>query len=151
MKKRPYAARTSFSLPPELLVELDEVTRVMGYQERSRTLQTAIRNLVGESRVVKDVEAYATGAVVVLYDHSKRGIDGMITDVGHHFGRLIVSTLHVHMEGPHCLNTIVVHGKIGKLTDLERHLRELPGVVQVKATYVFTGPARPPGSGSELG
>jgi len=142
-----YSTRTSFSLPPELLRQLDEVTKSMGYQQRSRTIQTAVRNLVGETRVSREANAFATGAVVILYDHSKRGIDGMITDVGHHFGRLIVSTLHIHLEGPNCMNTIVVQGKIGKIVELEQHLRRLPGVIQIKVAYVLTGPhqaLRPP-------
>ncbi|HEV2139296.1 MAG TPA: hypothetical protein VGR53_10695 [Nitrososphaerales archaeon] len=142
-----YSTRTSFSLPPGLLRELDDVTESMGYQQRSRTLQTAVRNLIGETKVSREANALATGAVVILYDHSKRGIDAMITDVGHHFGRLIMSTLHIHLEGPNCMNTIVVQGKIGNILELERHLRRLPGVVQIKVAYVLTGPnnhLRPP-------
>jgi CopG family nickel-responsive transcriptional regulator len=136
--KKEYAARTSFSLPPKLLKELDEVTEVMGYSERSRALQTAIRNLVDESRITKDASALATGAVVVLYDHTKRGIDGMITNTGDHFGRLIVSTLHIHLDDPDCLNIIAVKGSMGKITELGQHLRKLPGVTQVKVTCVLT-------------
>lgn len=139
---REYSARTSFSLPPKLLKELDEVTKAMGYGERSRTIQTAIRNLVDESRTSRDADAYATGAVVMLYDHTKRGIDGMITNVGHHFGRLIVSTLHIHLEDPNCLNIIVIQGKIGRIVELEHHLRKLTGVAQVKVAYVLTESAR---------
>ena len=113
--KKEHAARTSFSLPPKLLQELDEVAKVIGYEERSRALQAAIRNLVDESRIARDVNANATGAVIILYDHTKRGIDGMITSTGHHFGRLIVSTLHIHLDDPNCLNIIAVQGKIGKI------------------------------------
>jgi len=136
--KKEYAARTSFSLPPKLLRELDEVTRVMGYEERSRAIQTSIRNLVDESRTARDVDAQATGAVIMLYDHTKRGIDGLITNTGHHFGRLIVSTLHIHLEDPNCLNIIAVQGRIGKMVELEQHLRKLPGATQVKVAYVLT-------------
>jgi CopG family nickel-responsive transcriptional regulator len=140
--RKEYSTRTSFSLPPGLLQELDDVTEAMGYQQRSRTIQTAVRNLVGESKASRDVNAYAIGTVVMLYDHTRGGIDGMITKVGHHFGKLIVSTLHVHLEGPNCLNAIVVQGSIGKIVELEQHLRKLPGVSQIKVAYLLTGPAR---------
>lgn len=141
--RKEYAARTSFSLPPKLLRELDEVTQVMGYAERSRALQTAIRNLVDESRTARDTSALATGAVVVLYDHTKRGIDGMITNTGDHFGRLIVSTLHIHLDDPNCLNIIAVQGSMGRITELGQHLRKLPGVTQVKVTCVLTESPKP--------
>lgn len=141
--KKEYVARTSFSLPPKLLQELDEVAKVMGYEERSRALQTAIRNLVDESRTARDTSANATGAVIILYDHTKKGIDGMITNTGHHFGRLIVSTLHVHLEDPNCLNIIAVQGRIGRILELEQYLRKLAGVTVVKVAYVLTEPAKP--------
>jgi CopG family transcriptional regulator, nickel-responsive regulator len=144
--RKEYSARTSFTLPPKLLEELDEATAAMGYQQRSRAIQTAVRSLVTDWRASKDAEAMATGAVVMMYDHRKRGVDSMITEVGHHFGRLIVSTLHVHLDGPNCLNTVVVQGRIGKIVELEQHLRNLPGVIQVKVAYVLTGEKTTPGS-----
>jgi len=114
----------------------------MGYGERSRTIQTVIRNLVDESRISRDADAYATGVVVMLYVHTKRGLDGMITNVGHHFGRLIVSTLHIHLEDPSCLNIIVIQGRIGKIVELEHHLRGLAGIIKVKVSYVLTEAAK---------
>lgn len=141
--RKEHAARTSFSLPPQLLQEFDEISKVIGYGERSRALQTAIRNLIDESRTGRDEDASATGAIILLYDHTKRGIDGMITNTGHHFGRLIVSTLHLHLEDPNCLNIMAVQGKIGKIMQLEQHLRKLAGVTQVKVAYVLTESPKP--------
>jgi CopG family nickel-responsive transcriptional regulator len=138
MKER--STRTSFSLPPKLLQDLDDVTSLLGFEERSKTIQTAIRNLVDQSRISNDPDAYATGTILLLYDHTIRRIDEMITEAGHHFGRLIVSTLHVHLEDPNCLNVIVVRGKIKKILELEQHLRKLRGITQLKFSYVLTKP-----------
>ena len=41
-------SRISFSLQPKLREEFDEVSRLMGYDERSKALQIAIRNLIGD-------------------------------------------------------------------------------------------------------
>src|SRR5262249_13220733 len=131
MSRKEHYARTSFSLPPKLLHDLDEVTRELGFVERSRALQTAIRNLVEQSRIAKAEDAYATGTILLLYDHEKRNIDEGITDVGHQFGRLIVSSLHVHLEDSKCLNIVVVRGKVKKILELEQHLRELGGIIQI--------------------
>ena len=133
MKER--SARTSFSLPPTLLQELDEVTRTMGFGERSRALQTAIRSLVQESRASDNPEASATGTVQVIYDHTRRNIDEEITAIGHRFGPLIVSTLHVHLDDPNCLSIIVVRGKVGQVVELEQQMRKLSGITLLKVSY----------------
>ena len=67
--KKEYSTRASFSLPPQLLKELGEVTKVMGYGERSRTIQMAIRNLITESKLSANDEALAIGAIIVLAIH----------------------------------------------------------------------------------
>jgi len=137
MSTKEHYARTSFSLPPRLLQDLDEVTRELGFGERSRALQTAIRNLVEQSRITKDAGAYATGTILLLYDHEKRKVDEGITDVGHQFGRLIVSSLHVHLEDSKCLIIVVVRGKLKRILELEQHLRELGGIIQIKSSFVL--------------
>lgn len=140
IRMKDYSTRTSFSLPPKLLRDLDQVTRTMGFGERSKAIQTAVRNLVDQSRISSDPDALATGTIVLLYDHTKRRIDEMITEAGHHFGRLVVSTLHVHLEDPNCLNVVVVRGKVRTILELEQHFRKLRGITQLKFSYVLTKP-----------
>jgi len=131
-----YSARTSFSLPPKLLEELDEVTKVMGYEDRSRTIQMAIRNLITETEVSTKGDALAVGTIIVLYNHEKRGIDEKLNDVGHHFIKSIVSSLHVHLDREQCLSIIVARCEVRTMLMLERHLRGIAGITQMKFNYV---------------
>ena len=133
------SAKTSFSLPPKLLADLDDLTNNMGYRERSKTLQVAIRAFVDQSRVAGSPNAYATGTILVLFDHTKRSVE-MITQFIHQFGALVISTLHVHLPEPNYLYVMVVRGKIADIVDLERHLRKLDGINQLKVSYVMTEP-----------
>jgi len=133
------SAKTSFSLPPKLLADLDDLTSNMGYRERSKTLQVAIRAFVDQSRVAGSPNAYATGTILVLFDHTKRSVE-MITQFIHQFGALVISTLHVHLPEPNYLYVMVVRGKIADIVDLERHLRKLDGINQLKVSYVMTEP-----------
>lgn len=130
------SARTSFSLPPKLLQELDEVTRVMGYEERSRTIQMAIRNLITESELSTRGDALAVGTIIVLYNHEKIGIEEKLNDVGHDFIKSIVSSLHVHLDKEQCLSIIVAKCEMKTMLTLEKHLRGIAGITQLKFSYV---------------
>lgn len=131
-----YSTRTSFSLPPKLLRELDEVTKAMGYEERSRTIQMAIRNLINESQISNNGNALALGTIIVLYNHEKKGIDEKLNDVGHDFIPSIISSLHVHLDKSQCLNIIVAKCEIKTMLALEQHLRTIAGITQLKFSYV---------------
>lgn len=129
-------ARASFSLPPELLKDLDRVTKEMGYEERSRALQIAIRNLVTESELAARGDALTIGTILVLYNHEKRGIDYQLTHMGHQFSKSIVSSLHVHLDEEQCLNIIVVKGEVKTILRLEQELRGIAGVTQLKFSHI---------------
>lgn len=131
-----YSTRASFSLPPQLLQELDEVTKVMGYGERSRTIQMAIRNLISESKLSANDKALAVGTIIVLYNHEKKGIDERLTDIGHNFIKSIVTTLHVHLDKEQCLSIIVAKCEIRTMLLLQQRLRGIAGVTQVKFSYM---------------
>ena len=131
-----YSARTSFSLPPKLLRELDGVTKIMGYEDRSRTIQMAIRNLITESELSTKGDALAVGTIIVLYNHGKRGIDEKLNDVGHDFIKSIISSLHVHLDKEQCLSIIVAKCDIKTMLMLEQRLRGIAGIPQLKFSHI---------------
>jgi len=131
-----YSVRTSFSLPPKLLQELDKVTKVMGFEERSRTIQMAIRNLITENELSTRHDAMAVGTIIVLYNHEKKGIDEKLNDVGHDFMKSIISSLHVHLDKEQCLSIIVAKCEVGTMLKLEQELRRVAGITELKFSYL---------------
>jgi len=131
-----YSVRASFSLPPKLLRELDEATKVMGYEERSRTIQMAIRNLITESELSTKRDAMAVGTIIVLYNHEKKGVDEKLNDVGHDFIKSIISSLHVHLDKEQCLSIIVAKCEVETMLKLQQELRRVAGITQLKFGYV---------------
>jgi CopG family nickel-responsive transcriptional regulator len=111
----------------------------MGYEERSKALQLAIQNFVGEFELKEDPENIATGTILMLYDHDTRSIDSKITDIGHAHRLVIVSSLHQHLDEENCLNIVVVRGKVKKILELEQEIRKLSGVKQLKYAYLVVG------------
>ena len=136
MMMKEHSTRTSFSLPPKLLRELDEVTKAMGYEERSKTIQMAIRNLITESQLSTKGGALAVGTIIVLYNHEKKGIDEKLNDVGHHFIKSIISSLHVHLDKEQCLSIIVAKCEMRTMLMIEQYLRGITGITQLKFSYI---------------
>jgi CopG family transcriptional regulator, nickel-responsive regulator len=133
--KQEKVSRISFSLQPKLEEEFDKVSRVMGYNERSKALQLAIRKLIADYALETDPESSVTGGILLLYNHDNRMIDRKITEIGHNHRLVIVSSTHLHLDEERCINITTVHGKYRKVMELERELRRLDGTEQLKSTY----------------
>jgi CopG family transcriptional regulator, nickel-responsive regulator len=128
-------SRVSFSVQPRLLKEFDGVWRQMGYEERSKALQNAIRRTIGDHELSTNPETVVAGGILLLYDHSKREIDHDITEIGHDYTSVIASSTHVHLDKERCLDIATVRGRYGDVLGLEGALRKLDGVEQLKSTY----------------
>jgi len=111
----------------------------MGYEERSKALQIAVQNFINEFELKEDPDKFATGTILILYEHDTRNIDSKITDIGHEHRLVIVSSLHQHLDEENCLNIIVVRGKVRKILELEQDVRKLKGVKQFKYAYLIVG------------
>ena len=111
----------------------------MGYEERSKALQGMIRGSIRDHELKSDPESMVVGGILLLYDHSKREIDHDITEIGHDYISIIASTTHVHLDKKRCLDITTVRGKHGDILGLERGLRKLDGVEQLKSAYFVIG------------
>jgi CopG family nickel-responsive transcriptional regulator len=111
----------------------------MGYGERSKALQNVIRGTIGDHELKSNPESAVAGGILLLYDHSKRDIDHDITEIGHDYISNIASTTHVHLDKKRCLDITIVRGKYKDILELERGLRKLDGVEQLKSTYFVMG------------
>jgi len=131
--------RISFSLRPELRKELDSVSKIMGFDDRSKALQLAIRDLISDFELDNDPEKTTIGTILMLYEHDVGNIDSKITDIGHAHRLIIISSIHQHLDEENCLNIIMVRGKIRKILELEQDIRKLNGVKQLKRAFIAWG------------
>jgi len=111
----------------------------MGYDQRSKALQIAIRNFMEDYVLKTDPESSVTGGILLLYDHDNRAIDRNITEIGHIYKSVIVSSTHLHLDDERCINITTVLGKYRKILELEQDLRKLDGVEQLKSSYFAIG------------
>jgi CopG family nickel-responsive transcriptional regulator len=128
--------RISFSTPPTLLRQFDDSLKMLGYKDRSKALQIAMRNFVTEYAWSEREDEQGAGAILLTYDHESHGLQEALTDVQHQFRGVVNSTTHIHLDQSRCLEIISVRGEIGRIQRLAKQIMKKHGVTQFKLSTV---------------
>jgi CopG family nickel-responsive transcriptional regulator len=127
--------RISFSTPPALLSQFDDCLKALGYEDRSKALQIAMRNFVTEYSWRQNGKSGA-GAILLTYDHDSHGLQESLTDIQHHFRQIVNSTTHIHLDDSHCLEIISVKGRQKRIQLLAKAIMKKRGIDQLKLSTV---------------
>jgi len=132
----PKITRVGVTFPPDLLRDFDEVTAKMGYKNRSKAVQDAVRLFVSERRWLQEEGGSQAGVLMMLYDHEVRGLENALTHVQHHYSRIVCSTMHIHLSEIECLDAIAVRGEAAEIRKLSDELASKRGVKLLKTMVV---------------
>lgn len=128
----PKIKRVGVTFPPDLLKDFDETIGTMGYENRSKAVQDAVRMFVAERKLLQNGIGDQAGLIMMLYDHGARGLESALTHVQHHFARIICSTMHIHLSETDCLEAIAVKGNADEVRKLRDQLAAKKGVKLLK-------------------
>jgi len=128
--------RVGVTFPPDLLRDFDEIIGKMGYENRSKAVQDAVRTFVSERRWLREEKGVQTGVLMMLYDHEVRGLEDALTDTQHHHANIITSTMHIHLSESDCLEAIAVKGEATEVRRLSDELSSKKGVKILKTMLV---------------
>jgi CopG family nickel-responsive transcriptional regulator len=128
--------RISISTPPPLLEQFDDSLKMLGYKDRSKALQIAMRNFVSEYSWRKEGGKQAAGAILLTYNHESHGLQDALTEIQHHFRTIVNSTTHIHLDESRCLEIVSVRGKMERIQALAKELMKKRGVTQLKLSTV---------------
>jgi CopG family transcriptional regulator, nickel-responsive regulator len=101
--------RFGVSLPEKLLVCFDRDIEKKGYANRSEAIRDLIRQSLVESEW-NDSKSETAAAVVLVYDHHKRGLTAHLTNVQHEYHENIISTMHAHLDHDNCIEVVLLRG-----------------------------------------
>lgn len=124
--------RVGVTFPPELLKDFDNVIEAIGYENRSKAVQDAVRMFVAERKPLQEGTQNQAGFLVMLYNHEVEGLENAVTHVQHDFTRIICSMMHVHLNETDCLEAIAVEGKADDIRGLRNELAPKRGVKLLK-------------------
>ena len=106
--------RFSVSLPEKLLEELDKKVDAQGYASRSEFTRDLIRE-----KIVKDDwqddNSDVIGVLTMIYTHHDTKVN-------------IMCNTHVRVSHEHCLEPIMVKGKVSEVKDFAQKIAGLKGV-----------------------
>ena len=119
-------ARFSVSVEQELLEQFDRLTRAEGFPTRSEAVKDCMHQRLVAKEWVSGKEV--AGAVGLVYDHHRRALVGRLMDIQHDFGKIIVSTQHIHLDHDNCLELVVVKGKAREIRDLVSRFKSVKGL-----------------------
>jgi CopG family nickel-responsive transcriptional regulator len=122
-----YVKRFGVSLESNLLEELDRLALKYQFPNRSQAIRYLVKKYSVEDNWEHDQEV--AGAVILLYNHHKHGLQTRSTKFQHEFHHLILSVQHVHLDHENCLETIILKGNAGELRTLANKLIAIKGVV----------------------
>jgi len=128
--------RISFSTPPELLKQFDGSLETLGYKDRSKALQIAMRNFITEYAWRNEGGRAAAGAILLTYDHESHGLQEALTDIQHDFRSVVNSSTHIHLDASRCLEIISVRGKVEHIQALAKNIMKKHGIKQLKLSMV---------------
>lgn len=130
--------RTSFSVRPALLRRFDDVIRRMGYEDRSRALQTAMTDFITEYTWTIEKAKAGVGAILFTYNHQPHGLQEALVDIQHQYRDVVNSTTHIHLDESRCLEIVSVRGQTTRIQELAKKLMKTRGVTQLKLSVVDT-------------
>jgi len=128
--------RVGVTFPPDLLRDFDEITRGMGYENRSKAVQAVVRAFISERKRLQGERGVQAGVLMMLYDHEVRELKGVLTHIQHHYTHVICSTMHIHLSDRDCLEAIAVKGDVSEIQKLSDELTSKSGVKILKTMLV---------------
>jgi len=128
--------RVGVTFPPDLLRDFDETIGKIGYENRSKAVQDAVRMFVSEKKWLQEEKGTQAGVLMMLYDHEVRGLEDALTDIQHHHANIICSTMHIHLSERDCLEAIAVKGDAAEIRRLSDELTARRGVKILKTMLI---------------
>ncbi len=134
--------RVTISLPTDLLLTLDEISRNLGHRSRSETLRTAARDYIAEHRWSEE-EGWRVGVVVLQYNHHQPRVIQQINHIRGAMRHLIQSSLSLAVSGDDTMEIIAVQGEANKIKQLIEEARKIRRVKTIRWSLTPCGRSIP--------
>ena len=136
--KKETVSRFSLSMPAGLVRQLDQMVKAKGYVNRSQVVADMVSAHLVEVQG-EEGEREIAGTITLVYDHHKRNVQALLTDIQHDHQEVIIATLHVHLDHHNCMEVLAVRGKAGVVRLVADQLIAARGVKHGKLTVTTTG------------
>jgi CopG family transcriptional regulator, nickel-responsive regulator len=120
--------RFGVAMESDLLARLDELVERRGNANRSEAVRDLVRKELTEEAWA-DNGRKMVATITLTYDHHVRELTERLTELQHDHGRLIISSLHIHLDHDHCLEVIAVRGQAREIKAMAEQIIGTKGVL----------------------
>lgn len=130
--------RFSVSMKRNLANQLDDMAKAKGFANRSQAISALVRDALVDHYGHTGSHEIA-GTVTLVFDHHKRNIQALLTDIQHDHGEVIIAALHVHLDHHNCMEVLAVRGPASHVKEVADKLISAKGVKHGRLTVTTTG------------
>lgn len=130
--------RFGVSIHRSLIEQFDALCERRGYANRSEAIRDLIRDRLVEEEW-KGSRGESAATVSLVYDHEILDLPKRLMHVQHENDKMVVATLHVHLDRHNCLEVLILRGQTTKVKALCEQLVSVKGIKHGKYTLTTTG------------
>ena len=98
----------SISLTEEILKEIDNLQKNLGFSGRSDAIRAGIRSFVSEEKQKENLSGNVKAILLVVHNDE---YDNQVTGIKHSYEDLITTHLHSKIEGDKCMELFMLKGE----------------------------------------
>ena len=132
--------RITISVDEKLAKEFDALIKKRGYTSRSEAMRDLLRRDVEANRITYEQKSYCVANLSYVYDHHSRDLAERLIGAQHEHHDMVVSTMHVHLDHQHCLETVILKGPTAAVRSFANGLQAERGVRHANINLVTVEP-----------
>ena len=98
----------SISLTEEILKEIDNLQKTLGFSGRSDAIRAGIRSFVSEEKQKENLSGNVNAILLVVHNDE---YDNQVNGIKHSYEDLITTHLHSKIEGDKCMELFMLKGE----------------------------------------
>jgi CopG family nickel-responsive transcriptional regulator len=125
-------AIVSISMDDNLLRELEDLQREMGFSGRSDIIRSAVRSFISENRGIKQHQGTEDAVLIGVHEQSA---EQRVTEIKHEHEDIIKTQTHTHISPNRCLEIFVLHGGSEEIEELYRDCQRSDSMDYLRMFY----------------
>ena len=110
----------SVSLNDDILNEMENLQKLLGFSGRSEIVRAGIRNMLSEEKQRNDLTGMLHSLLLVIHDEKS---DDEISNMRHSYDKLINTHLHSKIDRDRCLEIFLVRGEAEEIRRMTREFQ----------------------------
>lgn len=102
--------RITMSIDETLARDFDQLIHDRGYASRSEAMRDLLRREVEAHREAREERTQCVANFSYVYNHHERKLSERLVEAQHQHHDLVISTMHVHLDHEHCLESVALKG-----------------------------------------